>query len=122
MKKLIAMLSIALALACSLTAKAQMDEEDFPVLKAPQVSLDIKRIPNGARILVTLEGDAYPTLGAAGTLTLTRGKRQEVLQLAPYGASEMRTRKPVRILPGTRAHAVVTFADKSTADAQAVIK
>jgi hypothetical protein len=121
MKKFAAVTGLALSLAFVNTAVAHPDEDEMPDMRVKQVQLDVKKTANGAAVLATLDGAAYSTAGATGTLTLTKGKRKQVVPLQPNGPNLMTTQKPVKIAKGSQAKAVVIFADKSTADADVII-
>lgn len=124
MKKFAAVVGITLSLAFANAAVAHPDEDDIPdmrVKQAKQVQLDVKKTADGATVLATLDGASYSTAGATGTLTLTKGKRKQVVALQPSGANAMKTQKAVKIAKGSQAKAAVTFADKSIADADVII-
>lgn len=123
MKKFAAFLGMALTMAFMNTATAHPDEEHMaPLVKASLVKLDVKKTADGATVLATLDGAAYPTAGAMGTLTVTNGKREQVVQLQPSGTNVMTTQKPIKIASGSKAKAAVYFADKSSSNVEVVIK
>jgi hypothetical protein len=121
MKKFAAVVGVTLSLAFVNAAVAHPDEDDMPDMRVKQVQLDVKKTADGATVLATLDGDSYSTAGATGTLTLTKGKRKQVVALQPSGANAMKTQKAVKIAKGSQAKAAVTFADKSIADAYVII-
>lgn len=120
MKKFASMLAISLTLAFANTALAH-PEHDEPAPTLKPVKLEAKSAANGVTLLVTLNGAAYATAGAAGTLTVTKGKRQEVIQLKPSGDNAMATAKPVKIAKGSKAKADLAFPDDSIAQADVVV-
>jgi hypothetical protein len=122
MKKFAAVMGMTLSLAFVNAAVAHPDEDEMPDMRAKQVQLDVKKTADGATVLATKDGAAYSTAGATGTLTLTSGKRKQVVQLQPSGDNAMTPRKAVKIAKGSKAKADITFADKSTANADVILK
>ena len=122
MKKIAAILGMALTLAFMNGAAAHVEHDDVPPVRANPVKLEVQKSANGATVLATLDGAAYPTEGAIGMLTLTKGKREQVLQLQPSGANTMTTPKKVKIATGSKAKAVVSFADKTSSNVEVLIK
>lgn len=121
MKKFAAVIGMAWSLAFANVALAHLDEDDMPDMRVNQVKLDVKKTADGATVLATLDGASHSTAGATGTLTLTKGKRKQVVALQPSSGNTMKTQKAVKIAKGTQAKAAVTFADKSTADADVIL-
>jgi hypothetical protein len=120
MKKLASVLAMTLSLAFANSALAHPEDDDLlPTIKP--VRLETKTAENGVTLLVSLNGAAYSTVGAAGTLTVTKGKREEVVQLKPSGDNKMVTAKPVKIAKGSKARADITFPDDSIALVDVVV-
>jgi hypothetical protein len=121
MKKFAAVVGMTLSLAFVNAAVAHPDEDEMPDMRVKQVQLDVKKTANGATVLATQDGATVSTAGATGTLTLSTGKRKQVVTLKPSGVNAMTTEKAVKIAKGSKAKAAVTFADKSTADADVIL-
>jgi hypothetical protein len=121
MKKFAAVAGMTLSLAFVNAAVAHPDEDEAPDMRVKQVQLDVKKTANGATVLATQAGATVSTAGATGTLTVTKGSRKQVVALKPNGANAMTTEKAVKIAKGSKAKAAITFADKSTADADLII-
>ncbi len=122
MKKIAAVLGMTLTLAFMNGASAHVEHDDVPLVRASTVKLEVQKTANGATVMATLDGAAYPTEGATGTLTLTKGKQKQVVQLQPSGANAMTTPKTVKIATGSKAKAVVFFADKTSSNVEVLIK
>jgi hypothetical protein len=121
MKKFASMLAMSLALAFTNNAVAHPEHDDVaPTIKP--VKVEAKAAANGVKLLVSLNGEAYATTGAAGTLTVTKGKRQEVVALKASGDNTMETAKPVKIAKGSKAKAELAFPDDSIAQVDVVIQ
>jgi hypothetical protein len=121
MKKFATMLAMSLTMVFAANALAHPEHDDVPPTLKP-VKLEAKSTANGVTLLVTLNGEAYATAGAAGTLTVTKGKRQEVVQLKPSGDNALATVKPVKIAKGSKAKADIAFPDDSIAQVDVVVK
>jgi len=122
MKKFAAVAGMMWSLAFAGAAVAHPDEDEMPDMRVKSIQLDVKKTAQGATVTATQDGASFSTAGATGTLTLTKGKRKQVVALKPSGANAMVPAKAVKIAAGSQAKAAVTFADKSTADAEVIIK
>lgn len=119
MKKIVTLLGMTVALACTGAAFAHPEHDDAPV--AALKKLEAKKNANGATIYVTNAGEVVPTAGATGTLTLLSGSKKQVVKLQPGGTNTLEARTTAKIAAGSKAQADITFADKSTASAELTI-
>ena len=120
MKKILTLLGMTMALACTNAAMAHPDHDETPVNPAP-MKLEAKKTSQGAIVTVTSAGAAVPTAGASGTLTLGSGAKAQVVPLQPNGTNAMEARTKAKIATGTKAQANIVFADKSTTRAEMTI-
>lgn len=121
MKKIAIALGMGVLLVFGGTATAHPDHDDMKPMVQPKVALEAKATSGGASVAATRDGSAVQTAGATGTLTIMNGSRKQVVQLKPAGANMMEAKTKAAIAPGTKARAAVTFADKTSADADVVI-
>lgn len=122
MKKIAAVVGMTLTLAFMNGAAAHVEHDDVPVKRVSKVKIEVQKAAEGATVLATLDGAAYPTEGATGTLTVTNGTQKQVLQLQPSGGNAMTTPSKVKIATGSKAKAMVTFADKTSSNVDMLIK
>lgn len=120
MKKIAAFLALALTVGLNGAAFAHPDHDEEAVVAVYKVDLVKKK--DGATFLISKGGQKVSTAGATGKLILTNGSKKTEVALQPDGQNGMETAKPTRIAAGTRARAMVTFADATAATEDFVVK
>jgi hypothetical protein len=120
MKKMTTLLAFLMSVSVSTVAYAHPDHEDTPTVVLYKVELASKK--DSATFNVTRDGEKVSTVGASGKLILTNGKSKQEVALTPSGDNAMTTAKAAKMVPGTRARAMITFADKTSATEDFVLK
>ena len=119
MKRLSTLLTMVAALVMSTASYAHPDHDDAP----PVVyKVDLVKRDKGALFQVTLDGEKVATAKASGKLILVKGKDRSEVALRPTGENGMETEKPVKLVKGTSARALITLQDKNMATTEFVVK
>ncbi|MYM96453.1 hypothetical protein [Duganella vulcania] len=119
MKHTTLMLTAAMALVAN-TALAHPDHDDVPPEQA--LKLELARKKDGAMVYLTNDGHKVSTVGATGTLSYTAGGNVTEVVLKPTGVNGMAPVKAATIVPGTKARATVTTAEKTTVSSEFLVK
>jgi len=123
MKRLFPILFAAAALAAG-SAWGHGDEKARHgglVQMAGEVKFELVAKGDGAEVYLDDHGQAIPTKGLSGKLTVMSGSNKSEAKLEPEGTDKL-VAKGVKLVKGDKVIALVTMADKSTSSARFVIK
>jgi hypothetical protein len=119
MKKMSALITLLMALSATGAAYAHPDHDDAPPV-IYQVDHAITK--DGARFLVTLNGEKVATAGATGKLLLTKDGKKTEVALKPAGDNVMVTAAPTKFVRGAQARVMITLPDVAMATTDFVVK
>ena len=91
------------------------------VQMAGEVKFELVAKGDGAEVYLDDHGQAIPTKGLSGKLTVMSGSNKSEAKLEPEGTDKL-VAKGVKLVKGDKVIALVTMADKSTSSARFVIK
>jgi hypothetical protein len=116
MKKLMTLVAIAMTVAVSGNALAHGDKPKHGgvVRTASDLSFELVDKDGTATIYVEDHGKKLSTAGATGKLTVLNGSEKTEVPLEPVGENTMVTKNETKLSKGTKAVALITFADKKT--------
>ena len=119
MKRFSTLLALITSLLMAPVSYAHPEHDDAP----PVVyKVDLVKRDKGALFQVTLDGEKVATAKASGKLILVKGKDRSEVALRPIGENGMETEKPVKLVKGTSARALITLQDKNMATTEFVVK
>ncbi|MES2898320.1 MAG: hypothetical protein V4723_01265 [Pseudomonadota bacterium] len=119
MKNISTLLALALSLTLAPASYAHPEHDDAP----PVVyKVDALKRDNGALFHVTLNGEKVATAKATGKLVLIKGKDRTEHALRPSGDNGMETEKPVKMVAGATARALITLPDSTMASTEFIVK
>ncbi len=91
------------------------------VQMAGEVKFELVARGDSAEVYLDDHGQAIPTKGLSGKLTVMSGANKSEARLEPAGNDKL-VAKGVKLVKGDKVIALVTLADKSTSSARFVIK
>lgn len=114
MKKFVAFTAIALGLALAGQAYAHgaKPKHGGIVQSAGDLAFELVSKDGKAVIYVDDHGQELPTAGASGKLTVLAGTKKTELDLVAGENNTLVTTSDVKLVPGTKAIAAITFAGK----------
>lgn len=123
MKKLFAVttMAISLVIAGNAAAHGSKARHGGIVQSAGDLSFELVSKGNAAIIYVDDHGKELATTGASGTLTVLKGTSKAVLALAP-GVGNTLVATGAKLVPGAKAVASVTLADKAPVSVRFSVK
>lgn len=123
MKRLIALIAMAIGLAAASNAVAHGSKARHGgiVQTAGDLSFEIVRKDNMATIYVNDHGKDLPTAGASGTLTVLKGSRKTVLPLQA-GPGNTLVAARAQLAPGAKAVASIKLVNKEAVNVRFSIK
>ncbi|MDO8299236.1 hypothetical protein [Lacisediminimonas sp.] len=114
MKKLMALVAVALTVSLPASAFAHGDKPKHGgvVQSASDLSFELVNRDGKAMIYVEDHGNSMPTAGASGKLTVLTGGEKSELALEPSAPNAMSTKENAKLVKGSKAIASISFADK----------
>lgn len=124
MKKLTTLAALLITISIAGTALAHGDRAEFDgvVQSVGGLQFELVKKNNAAVIFIQNHGKKVSTDGAKGTLTVAKGAVKTEVPLQPGGDNSMETNGDAKLVPGTTAIAVITFADNKTVKVNFTIK
>lgn len=124
MKKLIALVAMTLSVtvAGSALAHGAKPKHGGIVATASDLQFELVNKDNKPVIYVEDHGQKLSTSGATGKLTVLNGKEKSEYTLQPVDDNALVINGDVKMTPGTKAVAAITFDDKKTATVRFLVK
>ena len=124
MKKLMALVAVAMTVSLSSNAFAHGDKPKHGgfVQSASDLSFELVNKDGIAMIYVEDHGKSMSTAGASGKLTVLNGAEKSELALVPSGDNAMSTKGDAKLVKGSKAIASITFADKKAVNVRFSVK
>lgn len=124
MKKLMALVAVALTVSLPASAFAHGDKPKHGgvVQSASDLSFELVNRDAKAMIYVEDHGNPISTAGASGKLSVLNGGKKSELALEPSGSNAMSTKEDAKLVKGSKAIASITFADKKLVNVRFSVK
>lgn len=124
MKKIMAVLALALAVTGSHSALAHESHAKHGgiVKSAGDLSFELVNKDGKTTIYVDDHGKDLSMAGGSGTLTILRGTEKTDVALTPGGANTLVAKDGVKLESGNKVVAAIVFPDKGTASVRFSIK
>lgn len=124
MKKLMALLAIAVTMAVSGNAVAHGEKPKHGgiVQVASDLSFELVNKEGKATIYVEDHGKPVVTANVSGKLTVLNGAEKTEVPLEPAAENTLVAKGDAKLVKGTKAIAAVTFADKKTVNVRFSVK
>lgn len=124
MKKLMALVAMAVAVAVSGNVMAHGDKAKHGgiVQSASDLSFELVNKDGKATIFVEDHGKPVSTAGATGKLTVLNGTEKAEVPFEPAGENTLVAKGEAKLVKGTKAIAAVTFADRKKVNVRFSVK
>ena len=124
MKKLTVLATLIMTISIAGTALAHGDRAEFEgiVQSVDGLQFELVKKNKAAIIFIQNHGKKFSTVGAKGTLTVINGAKKAEVALQPSGDNSMETNGEVKLIPGAKAIAAITFADNKTVKVDFLVK
>lgn len=124
MKKLMALVAMAVTVAVSGSALAHGDKPKHGGVVSSASDLHFELVNNDGKATIYVEDHGKPktTSGATGKLTVLTGAEKTEVPLEAVGDNTMVANGDARLAKGSKAVATVTFADKKTVNVRFAVK
>lgn len=124
MKKIFAVAALAASVVLSgnVLAHGAKPKHGGIVQSAGDLAFELVTKDGGTTIYVDDHGKDLPTAGATGTLTVLKGTKKTELPLEAGGNNTLVVKGDAKLVPGSKAVAAVTFADKKAVSVRFSIK
>jgi uncharacterized Zn-binding protein involved in type VI secretion len=124
MKKLIAMVAMAVAVAATGNALAHGDKPKHGgvVSSASDMNFELVNKDGKAELYVTDHGKPVDTTSATGKLTVLNGKDKTEVALDGTSENTLMSKEDAKLAKGSKAVAAITFADKKTVNVRFAVK
>jgi hypothetical protein len=124
MKKLIALMAMAMTLAMMGNASAHSDKAKHGgiVQAASDLSFELVNKNGQAIIYVEDHGKKLSTAGATGKLTVLNGAEKTDIPLEPAGENTMVSKGAAKLVKGSKAMVSLMFADKKSVNVRFAVK
>jgi hypothetical protein len=124
MKKLIALVAMAVTVAVSGNALAHGDKPKHGgvVSTANDMSFELVNKDGKATVYVNDHGKPVDTTGAIGKLTVLNGTEKTEVPLEAAGSNTLATKEDAKLAKGSKAVAALTFGDKKTVNVRFSVK
>ena len=124
MKKIFALAALAAGIAFSgnVFAHGAKPRHGGIVQSAGDLAFELVARDAGTTIYVDDHGKDKPTAGASGTLTVLKGAQKTVLPLEAGARNTLVVKGDVKLAPGSKAVAAITFADKKAVSVRFSVK
>lgn len=124
MKRLMALVAMAVAVAVSGSALAHGDKPKHGGFTSSASDLHFELVSKDGKATIYVDDHGKPksTSGASGKLTVLNGAEKSEVPLEAKGDNTLETGGDVKLSKGSKAVASVTFADKKTVNVRFSIK
>lgn len=122
MKKLIALVAIAVAVSGNALAHGDKPKHGGVVSTANDMSFELVNKDGKATVYVNDHGKPVDTTGATGKLTVLNGTEKTEVPLEASGSNTLATKEDAKLTKGSKAIAALTFADKKTVNVRFAVK
>lgn len=124
MKKLLALVAMAVTVALSGNALAHGDKPKHGgiVQSASDLGFELVHKDGKATLYVEDHGKPVSTAGTTGKLTVLNGAEKTEVALEPAGENTLVSKGEAKLVKGTKAIAAVTFVDKKTVNVRFSVK
>jgi len=124
MNKIFAVIAVAASVALSgnVLAHGAKPKHGGIVQSAGDLAFELVTRDSGATIYVDDHGKDLPTAGATGTLTVLKGTERTEVPLEAGANNTLVVKGDAKLVPGSKAVAAITFADKKAVSVRFSIK
>lgn len=123
-KKLTTLATLIMTISIAGTALAHGDRAEFDGIVQSVGNLKFEMVKKNAAAIIFVQnhGKKFSTAGAKGVLTVMNGAVKTEVPLQPSGDNAMETKGDVKLAPGAKTIAAITFADNKTVTVNFLVK